>query len=139
MRKSLKVMLIAILFIFGSLSHTYAQGFIGCLKEKRDIPILADLSKEKLERLKEIRERFRKEAELLREEIIKTKMELRRLYFDPQAKEEEIRAKHKELASLLERLREKILERKLEERKLFSPSELEKMRDCRFGRFFRCG
>ncbi len=90
------------------------------------LPLYQDLSKEQAERLYQIREKFRSETEDLRREIFLRRLELNQLYRDPNATEEKIKSKQKELSSLLEKLSEKILERRLEERKVLSPNQLKR-------------
>lgn len=84
----------------------------------------SSLPKEQAERLWEIREKFRAESEFLRKQIFLKRLELRKLYADPNATDEEIRAKEKELRALKDKLSDLTLERKLQERKIIAPYQL---------------
>ncbi|MCX7856481.1 MAG: Spy/CpxP family protein refolding chaperone [Deltaproteobacteria bacterium] len=141
MKKHLVVplMVIGLVFLgaYVALARGPMAGIFGC-----GPGIYADLSKEQAEKLWQIREKFRSDTETLRKEMFHKRLELRKLYADPNATEEQIRAKHRELNTLREKLSEKRLERTLQERKVFTPEQLKKITEAPFdkhgyGRFCR--
>jgi len=139
MKKKTLIPLIAVTLVLGLFYLAFARGH----SFGPGPGIWKDLSKEQIDKLSQIREKFRAETQTLRNEIYQKRLELQKLYADPNANEEQIREKQRELNSLRERLEEKNAERRLEERKVFTPDQLTKLGEFQnraygSGRFCRC-
>lgn len=139
MKRHIFIALAAVALIFAGTYVVFARGPMGGFGKG----LYADLSKEQTEKLWQIREKFRNETESLRKEMFQKRLELRKLYTDPNANEEQIRAKERELKSLRERLSEKMFDRKMEERRIFTPDQLKRMGEGPFarpgyGKFCKC-
>jgi Spy/CpxP family protein refolding chaperone len=86
-----------------------------------------DLSKEQMDRMWQIRERFNAETSTLRYELFQKRNELRTLYSDPKASDAAILAKEKEVDTLRQKMRDKTVRFKLEQRKVYTPEQLQKL------------
>lgn len=98
--------------------------------------IWASLSKDQIEKLSQLREKFRADTESLRREIFQKRLELRKMYADPKVSEGEILSKHRELNTLMEKLRDKRLELWMEQRKVLTPEQLSRLNEAKM---CRCG
>lgn len=129
MKKRILIVLAATALLLAGTYAAFARGLMFGFGPH----LYSNLSKEQAEKLWQIREKFRNETESLRKEIFLKRLELRQLYSDPNATEEQIRSKQKELISLQERLSEKISEQRIEERKILTPDQLKRMGEIPMG------
>ena len=86
-----------------------------------------DLSTEQLTAMKQIREKYRVDTEAMRNEFLQKKLELRKVYADPNASDAAILAKQKEVDALKQKMQAKMVQVRLEQRKIFTPEQLTKM------------
>lgn len=84
-----------------------------------------DLTKEQIEQLYKLRNRYCTDIQRLRHEIFQKKIELKNLYFDSKTNESAILEKQKELLALRQKLEEKRSEMMLEERKILTSEQLD--------------
>lgn len=130
MLKKLFLGILATVFLLSATPYAFAKrdGYGPCF-------VCASLSKEQLEKLNSLREKFRTETESLRREISQKRLELRKMYTDPKVSESEIREKQRELSSLMDKLREKKMDFRLEQRKVLTPEQLSKLSEAKMTRF----
>lgn len=86
-----------------------------------------DLSKEQMDKMWQIRERFNTDTSSLRYELFQKRGELRTLYADPKAGDSAIMAKEKEVDTLRQKMHDRMVRFKLEQRKVYTPEQLQKM------------
>ncbi len=96
-----------------------------------------DLSKEQLDAMKQLREKYRVDTEALRNEFIQKQVELRTVYADPSASDAAIIAKQKEVDTLKQKMQDKMVQLRLEQRKIFTTEQLTKLSEA--GRGFGFG
>jgi Spy/CpxP family protein refolding chaperone len=98
-----------------------------------------DLSKEQMDKMWQIRERFNTDTSSLRYELFQKRGELRTLYADPKAGDAAILAKEKEVDTLRQKMHDRMVRFKLEQRKVYTPEQLQKMAESGYGPGFGGG
>jgi len=93
-----------------------------------------DLSKEQMDKMWQIREKFNTETSSLRYELFQKRNELRTLYSDPKASDAAILAKEKEVDTLRQKMHDKMVRFKLDQRKVYTPEQLQRLADRGPGR-----
>ena len=83
-----------------------------------------NLSKGQLEKMKDLRDRFRSETRDLRYDLAIKRIELRKLFTDPKTEDAALTAKQMELSSLRQQLQEKKDRMKVEWRKILTPEQI---------------
>jgi Spy/CpxP family protein refolding chaperone len=91
------------------------------------VPRIPNLTAEQSAQIKDLRETFLKEVELLQKEFLTKGQELRRLWSDPNADPTVIKAKQNEIFDLQTQLQEKGTSFRLEVRKVLTPEQLAQM------------
>lgn len=138
--KKVLVMIAAVLFLA---TATYAlavgpragKGF-GAGPKGQKIVSTMDLSKEQMDKIWQIREKFNNDTSSLRYEHFQKRNELRTLYADPEAKDAAILEKEKELNALRQNMHDKMVRFKLEQRKVYTPEQLQKIAESGYGHGF---
>ncbi len=92
-----------------------------------------DLSKEQMDRMWQIREKFNTDTSSLRYELFQKRGELRTLYADPKAGDAAILAKEKEVDTLRQKMHDRMVRFKLEQRKVYTPEQLQKLAESGYG------
>jgi len=95
-----------------------------------------NLSKEQVDKMWQLNERFRNETEALRKELFQKRLDLKALYSDPKANEATLLAKQKEVNALHAQLAEKRAQFKIEQRKILTPEQIQKLGNISYGRGF---
>jgi Spy/CpxP family protein refolding chaperone len=98
-----------------------------------------NLSKEQMDKMWQLRERFRNETERLRYELFKKRLELKDLYADPTTDKATLLAKEKEVSGLRQALRDKMVQFKIERRAILTPEQLKQLKDTPYGHGFGMG
>ena len=86
-----------------------------------------NLSKEQVDKMREIKTRYYKETRNMRYELAQKRLEVRKLFTDPKTDDTTLLAKEKELNALKLKLMDKKAEMKIEKRKVFTPEQLQKL------------
>jgi Spy/CpxP family protein refolding chaperone len=86
-----------------------------------------DLTKEQTDKLTDLRKKHFEEMKPVRDELFQKRQEMKQLFADPQAKEEAILAKQKEISGLHQKMSEKAMQFRLDARKVLTPEQLKKM------------
>lgn len=98
-----------------------------------------DLSKEQMDKMWQLRERFRNETERLRYELFQKRVELKGLYADPATDKATLLAKEKEISGLRQALHDKMVQLKIEQRAILTPEQLKQLKDTPYGHGFGRG
>ncbi len=85
------------------------------------------LSKEQLDKMRELRDRFYNETRDLRYEIAQKQLEMRKLFMDPKTDDATLLAKQKEMSGLRQKLQDKMAQMMIEGRKMLTPEQLQKL------------
>jgi zinc resistance-associated protein len=101
---------------------SYAEGH-----GKFDFAKKLNLSKNQLEKMKDLHSRFQNETRDLRYDLAIKRIEMRKLFTDPKTDDAALLAKQKELSSLREQLSEKRAQMKIEWRKILTPEQIAKL------------
>ncbi len=91
------------------------------------------LSKDQVDKMREIKTRYRQETRDLRYELEQKQLEMRKLFTDPKTDDATLLAKAKELNAVELKLMDKMAEMKIERRKVFTPEQLQKLDRPRMG------
>jgi Spy/CpxP family protein refolding chaperone len=85
------------------------------------------LSKEQIEKMKALRDRFFSETRDLRYETAQKRLEMRKLFMDPKTDDATLLAKQKEMSALRQKLADKMAQMMIEGRKILTPEQLQKL------------
>lgn len=88
-----------------------------------------DLSKEQMEKMWQLKEKFHNDTQAVRYELFQKRMELRTLFGDPKATDAAIIAKQKELDTARQKMQDKMVQFKLDQRKILTPEQITKLGD----------
>ena len=109
----------------------YAKGSKRCLDAMKE---KLDLTEEQLTQIKGIRKEFREEAAKLKDRIHSKKRAIGDLFRNPDARDDEIIAAHKEMNLLKTEMKDKALEYRLRARRVLTPEQTRELpRDCNLG------
>jgi Spy/CpxP family protein refolding chaperone len=95
-----------------------------------------NLSKEQMEKMWQLKEKFHNETQPLRYQMFQKRFELRKLFSDPTADEATLAAKQKELSGLRLQLQDKMAQMRLEGRKILTPEQIKKLGEAPMGQGF---
>lgn len=98
-----------------------------------------NLSKEQMDKMWQLKEKFNNETSSLRYELFQKRGELRVLYADPKATDGAILAKEKEVNTLRQKMHDRMVQFKLEQRKVYTPDQLKTLADKGYGKGFGGG
>ncbi len=87
----------------------------------------AGLSKEQIEKMQALRDRFFNETRDLRYDMAQKRLEMRKLFMDPKTDDAALLAKQKEISVLRQRLQDKMAQMMIEGRKILTPEQLQKL------------
>ena len=96
---------------------SFHHGFLSYLK----------LSKEQMAKMQELRTRYYNETRDMRYELAQRRLEMRKLFTDPNTNDPTLLAKEKELNALRQKLMDTMAGIKIEARRIFTPEQLEKL------------
>jgi Spy/CpxP family protein refolding chaperone len=86
-----------------------------------------DLSKEQLDKMRGMRDRFYNETRDLRYEMAQKQLEMKKLFTDPKTDNATLLAKQKEMSALRVKLMDKMAQMMIEGRKIMTPEQLQKI------------
>ncbi len=92
-----------------------------------------DLSKEQMDKMWQIKDKYRNEMRQTRYELYQKRLEARKLFTDPKADDATILAKQKEISALQQKMRDRMVQMKLEERRVLTPEQLQKLNETQRG------
>ncbi len=92
-----------------------------------------NLSKEQMEKMWQMREKFRGDTQGLRYQLFQKRLEMRKAFADPKADEATILAKQKEMNALRQQMQDKTVQYRLEQRKILTPEQIQKLGEGGFG------
>jgi zinc resistance-associated protein len=98
-------------------------------------PNYLNLSKEQIDKMEGLGNRYYSETRDLRYELSQKQLEMRKLFTDPKAEDAAILATEKELTSLRQKLMDKMAQIPVEMRKMLTPEQLQKIDQMSGGRF----
>ena len=96
-------------------------------REKFSLAKYLNLSPEQKEKMKESRSLYHSDTRDLKYDLAAKRLEMRKLFTDPQTDEATLLAKQKELNTLRQQLLEKKSQRKMEWRKILTPEQITKL------------
>ncbi len=115
-------------FAFGPESGFMGKGDYGSHRGGgRAFAAYMDLSKDQIDQLAQLKQKYRTDTEGLRSDLLQKRTELKMIYADPSATDAAILAKQKEVDVLKQKLQDKMTQLKLEERKIFTTEQLTKL------------
>ena len=85
------------------------------------------LSKEQLDKMRALRDRFYNETRDLRYDMAQKRLEMRKLFMDPKTDDATLLAKQKEMSALRQKLADKMAQMMIEGRKILTPEQLQKL------------
>ncbi len=85
------------------------------------------LSKEQLDKMRALRDRFYNETRDLRYEMAQKRLEMKKLFTDPKTDDATLLAKQKEMSGLRVKLMDKMAQMMIEGRKIMTPEQLQKI------------
>ena len=85
------------------------------------------LSKEQLDKMRGMRDRFYNETRDLRYEMAQKQLEMKKLFTDPKTDDATLLAKQKEMSALRVKLMDKMAQMMIEGRKVMTPEQLQKI------------
>ncbi|HME44027.1 MAG TPA: Spy/CpxP family protein refolding chaperone [Syntrophorhabdales bacterium] len=85
------------------------------------------LSKEQIDKMRELRDRFYNETRDLRYDMAQKRLEMRKLFMDPKTGDATLFAKQKEMSGLRQKLQDKMAQMMIEGRKILTPEQLQKL------------
>ncbi|MGD0235049.1 MAG: Spy/CpxP family protein refolding chaperone [Syntrophorhabdales bacterium] len=85
------------------------------------------LSKEQLDKMRELRDRFYNETRDLRYDMAQKRLEMRKLFMDPKTDDGTLLAKQKEMSGLRQKLQDKMAQMMIEGRKILTPEQFQKL------------
>ena len=85
------------------------------------------LSKEQLEKMRGMRDRFYNETRDLRYDMAQKRLEMRKLFTDPKTDDATLLAKQKEMSALRQKLQDKMAQMMIEGRRILTPEQLQKL------------
>jgi len=86
-----------------------------------------NLSKEQVDKMRGLRDRFYNETRDLRYEIAQKRLEMRKLFMDPKTDDATLLAKQKEMSGLRQKLQDKMAQMMIEGRKILTPEQFQKL------------
>jgi Spy/CpxP family protein refolding chaperone len=92
-----------------------------------------NLSKEQMDKMWQMREKFRNDTQKLRYELFQKRLEMKTIFSDPKADDATIVAKQKELSALRQNMTDKMVEFRLAQRKILTPEQLKKLSETQAG------
>lgn len=94
-----------------------------------------NLSKEQMEKMWQLKEKFHADTQALRHEMFQKRFEMRSLFANPATDEATLIAKQKDLFAAKQKMQEKMLQFRIEERKILTPEQIKKLADtpCGYG------
>jgi Spy/CpxP family protein refolding chaperone len=92
-----------------------------------------NLSKEQMDKMWQMREKFRSDTQGIRYELFQKRLEMKKLFADPKADEATILAKQKEMNTLRQQMQDKMVQHRLEQRKVLTPEQIQKLGEGGFG------
>ncbi len=98
-----------------------------------------NLSKEQMDKMWQLKEKFNNSTSSLRYELFQKRGELRALYADPKATDSAILAKEKEVNDLRQKMHDKMVQFKLDQRKIYTPDQLKILANKGYGRGLSSG
>lgn len=85
------------------------------------------LSKEQIDKMQALRDRFYNETRDLRYDMAQKRLEMRKLFMDPKTDDATLLAKQKEMSALRQKLQDKMAQMMIEGRKILTPEQLQKL------------
>ena len=85
------------------------------------------LSKEQIDKMREMRDRFYNETRDLRYDMAQKRLEMRKLFMDPKTDDATLLAKQKEMSGLRQKLQDRMAQMMIEGRKILTPEQLQKL------------
>ena len=85
------------------------------------------LSKEQLDKMRGMRDRFYNETRDLRHDMAQKRLEMRKFFMDPKTDDATLLAKQKEMSGLRQKLQDKMAQMMIEGRKILTPEQLQKL------------
>jgi len=85
------------------------------------------LSKEQIDKMQALRDRFYNETRDLRYDMAQKQLEMRKLFMDPKTDDATLLAKQKEMSGLRQKLADKMAQMMIEGRKILTPEQLQKL------------
>ena len=101
-----------------------SPGHQGFQKDRQQFRSHLNLSKEQIEKMRDIRKRFWADTHDLRYDIREKRIEMGKLFTDPKADEAALSAKQKELQGLIVSLMDRRAQMKLEWRRVLTPEQI---------------
>ncbi|HVN97331.1 MAG TPA: Spy/CpxP family protein refolding chaperone [Syntrophorhabdaceae bacterium] len=95
--------------------------------QHKDMRSRLNLTKDQMDKMRDIRTRYHKETRDMRYELAQKRLEMHKLFTDPKTDDATLLAKQKELSVLRARLSDKMAEMSIEMRRVFTPDQLEKL------------
>ena len=86
-----------------------------------------NLTKEQIDTMREMRDRYFQETRDMRYELAQKKLEMRKLFTDPKVDDATLLAKQKEVSSLRQKLMDKMAQMMIEGRKILTPEQIKKL------------
>ena len=94
-----------------------------------------NLTKEQIDTMREMRDRYFQETRDMRYELAQTKLEMRKLFTDPKVDDATLLAKQKEVSSLRQKFTDKMAQMMIEGRKILTPEQIKKLDQMPMGGF----
>jgi Spy/CpxP family protein refolding chaperone len=88
---------------------------------------LLGLSKEQIDKMHALRDRFFNETRDLRYDMAQKRLEMRKLFMDPKTDDATLLAKQKEMSALRQKMADKMAQMMIEGRKILTPEQLQKL------------
>jgi Spy/CpxP family protein refolding chaperone len=85
------------------------------------------LSREQIDKMQELRDRFYNETRDLRYEMAQKRLEMQKLFTNPKTDDATLLAKQKEMSGLRQKLQDKMAQMMIEGRKILTPEQLQKL------------
>ncbi len=85
------------------------------------------LSKEQLDKMRALRDRFYNETRDLRYDMAQKRLEMRKVFMDAKTDDATLLAKQKEISGLQQKLQDKMAQMMIEGRKILTPEQLQKL------------
>jgi Spy/CpxP family protein refolding chaperone len=98
-----------------------------------------NLSKEQMDQMWQLREKFQNETKDLRYQMYQKRREMKTLFADSKADDAAIRAQYTQMSALRQKLQDKRVEFKLAQRHILTPDQLQELGQGSFGRGFGRG
>jgi Spy/CpxP family protein refolding chaperone len=92
-----------------------------------------DLTTDQLTLLGDLRKKYFDDTKVQRNELFQKRLELKKLFSDPNADESLIILKSKEVSGIQQKMIDNMIQLRLEERRIFTPEQLKKLADMTHG------